>query len=376
MEGMKTAVGVIAAGLAALLGVGAMPASAAASTFSPAVATTGTVQFTSTAPTDAVVGGPTYTPTASTDSDQPVSFAVDALTTNNACTPASGSFSFAHAGTCVIDARVAADQNYGAAQAAPQTLTVSPASTSTSLVVGASALTANVTAATPGSGTPTGTVEFSVDGRVLGSSSLVNGVATLGYTVPPNVTETILASYQGVPDYTTSSATLTASGPNIEPTFVAKPTIAARLTSAAPKNRQGWWHTSITVSFVCNGAGSRIVGGCPAAVVLAHSGADLTVTRTIHTVAGDTATVTLRGIKLDTTTPRVRIVGVRNHALYHGNRPPASCEASDPVAGIRSCKLVAAMKRSSTIETITYIATAVSWAGVRRHATETVYSRL
>ena len=340
------------------------------------MATTGTVQFTSTAPTDAVVGGPTYTPTASTNSDQPVSFAVDALTTNNACTPASGSFSFAHAGTCVIDAQVPADQNYGAAQATPQTFTVSPASTSTSLAVGASALTANVTAAPPGGGTPTGTVVFSVEGRVLGSGSLVNGVAALSYSVPPNVTETILASYQGVPDYTSSSATLTASGPNIEPTFVAKPTIAARVTSAAPKNRQGWWHTSITVSFLCNAAGSRIVGGCPAAVVVAHSGADLTVTRTIHTVAGDTATVTLRGIKLDTTSPKVEIVGVRNHAFYRGSRPPVTCAASDPVSGIRSCKVVTTVKRGSATETITYTATATSWAGVRQHASETVYSKL
>jgi hypothetical protein len=375
MEGMKTAVGVVAAGLAAFLGVGAMPAGAAASSFSPAVATTGTVQFTSTAPTDAVVGGPAYTPTASTNSDQPVSFAVDALTTNNACTPASGSFSFAHAGTCVIDAQVPADQNYGAAQA-PQTFTVSPASTSTSLAVGASALTANVTAAPPGGGTPTGTVVFSVEGRVLGSGSLVNGVATLSYTVPPNITETILASYQGVPDYTTSSATLTASGPNIEATFVAKPTIAARVTSTEPKNKHGWWHTTIDVRFICDAAGSTIVGGCPRSVLLTRSSPDLTVTKTIRTASGYTATVTLRGIKLDTTSPKVEIVGVRNHAFYRGSRPPVTCAASDPISGIRSCNVVATVKRGSAMETITYTATATSWAGVTQRASETIYSKL
>jgi hypothetical protein len=372
---MKTVVGVLAAELAAWLGVGAMTTSAAASSPINALAAAATVQFTSTAPTDAVVGGPTYTPTASTSSDLPVGFAVDALTTNSACTLASGRVAVAHAGTCVIDAQVPADQNYGAAQA-QQAFTVSPASTSTSLVVGTSALTADVTAAVPGSGTPTGAVVFSVEGRVLGSDSLVNGVATLSYTVPPNITETILASYQGVPDYTTSSATLTASGPNIEPTFVAKPTIAARLTSTEPKNKHGWWHTTIDVHFICDAAGSTIVGGCPSSMLLTRSSPDLTVTKTIRTASGYTATVTLRGIKLDMTSPKVEMLGVRNHAFYRGSRPPVTCAASDPISGIRSCKVVATVKRGSAMETITYTATATSWAGVTQRASETVYSKL
>jgi hypothetical protein len=374
MKRIKPMRGVCALTLLVWLAAGAAGASAAVSRSAPSVAASSPVNFTSTAPA-AVVGAATYTPAASTSSDQPISFVIDPATTNSACTISNGIVSFQHAGSCVIDAEDTADPGFDA-DPAQQTVTVSPASTATSLVVGASALTATVATTAPGSGTATGTVLFTVAGRTLGSAGLVNGVATLAYTVPPNVTEPILASYQGDADYTTSSATVTANGLDIEPTFVARPTIAARLTSSEPKNTHGWWHTTVEVHFVCNAAGSSIDGGCPRPVVLAQSGADLNVTRTIRTRAGTTATVALRGIKIDLTKPRVEIVGVRNHALYHGSKPPVSCAATDPVSGIASCKVITTVKRSSTMETITYIATATNWAGVTERASETIYSKL
>jgi hypothetical protein len=208
---------------------------------------------------------------------------------------------------------------------------------------------------------------------MLGSAALSGGVATLAYTVPPNVTEAILASYQGEADYTASSATVVAAGPDIEPTFVAKPTIAARVTSSAPRNDRGWWHTAIDVRFICNGAGAEIVGGCPAMEVLRQSSADLTLTRTIRTITGGRATVTLRGIKLDTTRPAVELVGIRDHAVYRGGRPPVRCAATDAVSGIRSCDVTTTVKRGAKTEAITYTATATSWAGVSRRTAETVY---
>jgi Bacterial Ig-like domain (group 3) len=384
MNRIKSVGGVCLLTLLVWLAAGAASSSATMSRAAPSVAASPLVNFTSTAPA-AVVGAAPYTPAASSSSNQPISFAIDPATTNSACMISNGIVSFQHAGSCVIDAEVTAGPDFDAdvtadsdfdADLAQQTVTVSPASTATSLVVGASALTATVATTAPGSGTPTGTVQFTVAGRTLGSASLVNGVATLAYTVPPNVTEPILASYQGDADYTTSSATVTANGLDIEPTFVARPTIAARLTSAEPKNKHGWWHTTVKVHFVCNAAGSSVDGGCPRPVVLAQSGADLNVTRTIRTGAGTTATVALRGIKIDLTKPRVEIVGVRNHALYHGSKPPVSCAATDPVSGIASCKVIATVKRSSTMETITYVAAATSWAGVTEHATETIYSEL
>jgi hypothetical protein len=374
MERIKSSGGVFALTLAVWLATGAAAAHAAVSRVTPFVTTPDTVTFSSAAPTapDNVVGA-TYAAIATASSGQAVGFSVDASTTNSSCVVTGATVSFQHAGSCVIDAAVPSDPTATPAQ---QTVTVSPASTSTSLVVGTSAITATVTTSAPGSGIASGTVLFSVGGRVLGSASLVNGVATFAYTVPANVTEAILASYQGDADYTTSSATVTANGLDIEPTFVAKPTIAARVTSAAPKNARGWWHTAVRVHFVCNGAGSTIVGGCPRSVLLTRSGPDVTVIRTIRTAKGTSASIVLRGIKLDLTKPRVQIVGVRNHALYHGRKPPVSCAATDPVSGIASCRVVTTVKRSSKLDTITYTAIATSLAGLTQRTTETIYSKL
>ena len=44
-----------------------------------------TITFTSTAPSDATVGGPSYTPSATATSGLPVSFSIDASSTAGAC---------------------------------------------------------------------------------------------------------------------------------------------------------------------------------------------------------------------------------------------------------------------------------------------------
>lgn len=348
--------------IAAALCVGTRTAAADAATVTA---------ITSMAPTTAVVGGPTYTPTATTASGQPANFVADPASSNAACAVSDGVVSFVHAGSCVIDA-----DDSASGTSASQTITVAPSPTSTALVIGTTSLAATVTAVAPGGGAPSGTVEFSVGGRILGSSTLQDGVATLTYSVPPNVTEAILASFQGSGDYTTSTATVTVNGPNIEPTFVAEPTIAATLIGAAPRNRNGWFHTKVSVHFICDGAGSQVLGGCPESVVLDHSGADLTLTRTIHTLNGRAATVKLRGIKIDLTRPSVRIIVAHNHAARLGRTSSVSCAASDRVSGIRSCRVVRAVKRSATTETITYTAVATSWAGVTQRAVETVHAKV
>ncbi|HEX3615541.1 MAG TPA: Ig-like domain repeat protein [Solirubrobacteraceae bacterium] len=373
MQRLKYSGGVFALALAVWLASGATAAQASVARATPFGSSSDVVSFTSVVPTapDNVVGA-TYAAIA-VDSSEAVSFSVDAATTNAACVVTGATVTFEHAGTCVIDASVPTDLSATPAQ---QTITVAPASTSTSLVIGTSVLTATVSTSAPGSGTATGTVLFSVGGKTLGTATLVNGIATLPYTVPANVTEAILAGYQGAADYTTSSATVTANGLDIEPTFVAKPTIAARVTSAAPKNARGWWHTKVKVHFSCDGAGSTIIGGCPRALVLTRSGADVTVIRTIRTVKGSSATVELRGLKIDLKKPKVEIVGVRDRALYHGSRPPVSCAATDPISGIASCRVVTTVKRTSTLDTITFTAIAKSWAGLTRRTSETIYSKV
>jgi hypothetical protein len=71
--------------------------------------------------------------------------------------------------------------------------------------------TATVTASAPGSGTPSGTVQFQIDGSNFGSPvSLVGGVVTSVATSTLSVSgHTIAAVYSGDPNFSTSTGTLT-----------------------------------------------------------------------------------------------------------------------------------------------------------------------
>lgn len=83
------------------------------------------ISFTSTPPTNATVGGATYVPSATGGgSGLPVTFTVAAATTNGSCTLSSGTVSFVHAGSCVIDADQAASADYTAAATVSQTLSI------------------------------------------------------------------------------------------------------------------------------------------------------------------------------------------------------------------------------------------------------------
>ena len=87
---------------------------------------TQTISFTSTAPTDAQVGGTTYTPTATATSGLPVDFTIDA-SASSVCTITAGEVSFIGAGTCVINANQAGNEHYLPASQVQQSFTVSEA---------------------------------------------------------------------------------------------------------------------------------------------------------------------------------------------------------------------------------------------------------
>jgi hypothetical protein len=82
-----------------------------------------TISFTSTAPINAKVGGPTYTVTATATSGLPVTFTIDASAAS-VCTISGSTVSFIGAGTCVIDANQAGNANYNAAPQAQQSFAV------------------------------------------------------------------------------------------------------------------------------------------------------------------------------------------------------------------------------------------------------------
>jgi hypothetical protein len=85
-------------------------------------ATSQTITFTSTAPTDAQVGDGTYTPTATATSGLPVIITLDGTSTG--CALASGVVSFTAPGTCVIDANQPGNATYSAAPQVQQSFTV------------------------------------------------------------------------------------------------------------------------------------------------------------------------------------------------------------------------------------------------------------
>jgi autotransporter-associated beta strand protein len=109
------------------------------------------------------------------------------------------------------------DATFAPSASAATTVTVSQAPTTTTLVsspnpsgLGAVVtLTATVVAASPGSGLPTGSVEFFSGSTDLGPGTLTNGIAILKTSNIPVGTTTLKANYSGDTNFTASSGTAT-----------------------------------------------------------------------------------------------------------------------------------------------------------------------
>ena len=109
------------------------------------------------------------------------------------------------------------DDNFTGSSSTALSQTVKPAGTTTAVasavnpsVYGESlALTATVTASSPGSGTPSGTVTFTQGSTLLGTGTLSNGSVSVIATVPISVgTDTIKASYGGDGNFKASVGTV------------------------------------------------------------------------------------------------------------------------------------------------------------------------
>ncbi|MHB8448261.1 MAG: beta strand repeat-containing protein [Rudaea sp.] len=171
-----------------------------------------TITFTSTAPAPGVLGGPTYTVTATASSTLPVTLSVDAGSVS-VCSlngSVSGStVSYISTGTCTIDANQAGDSNYNAAPQAQQAFTVGlgtvslvfttqPADVAQGTTQGTIAVTEENQYGYVITSDNSSTVNFSVTTcggpASLGSATMSNGVATLAnstqrfYTVAAGLT--------------------------------------------------------------------------------------------------------------------------------------------------------------------------------------------
>jgi hypothetical protein len=121
-------------------------------------------------------------------------------------------------GTDSITASYEGNVDFGGSSSSEVPVTVAQAATSTTLTASSATLvtgqyvvfTATVAATSPGSGTPTGTVEFinSVTGKTLGPGTLSSGVATFDTAFSSTGTQSIKAVYQGDTNFTTSTSTV------------------------------------------------------------------------------------------------------------------------------------------------------------------------
>jgi hypothetical protein len=319
-------------------------------------------------PTSGVVGGNAVLSATGGGSGNPVTFGIDHATSpTDACVMSSSNpdeVVFVHVGTCVVDAFQAESALYSAGFAS-EAINVEPAATSTSVSYTNGVLSASVSAVAPGAGTPSGTVEFLTGGQLIGTGTLSSGTATLSYTVAAGAGEQVSATFEGTSDYSTSSsqAVTVSAAAVLVPEQVIDPSITATLRSAKPRSRTGWWTRPVTVVFHCNANGGELAGACPRSRTLTHSGKGQSVSQTVRTTSGGSATVHVNGINIDTTRPHIRLVGASARRLYTLTAPAARCLATDRFSGIRSCKLTEHRTRSAAGYQITYVARATSNAG-------------
>lgn len=152
----------------------------ASQTFSLTVASAAqTISFQSSAPASAVVGGTTYTPSATATSGLSVTFTIDA-SSSAVCTISGGVVSFTGVGTCRVNADQAGSGAYSAAPQAQQSFSVGAGTQTISFTstapAGAKVAGATYTpAATATSGL---SVTFSIDGGSSAVCAISGGVVS------------------------------------------------------------------------------------------------------------------------------------------------------------------------------------------------------
>ena len=167
-----------------VLNVNKAPLTIAAASFSR---TYGTANPTFTGTVNGAVNGDSFTE----------SFATTATTASPAGTYA------------IVPAVTGANAADYAVSATNGTLTISPAATTTALVLSNQNLTFTATVASATSGTATGTVSFYAGTTLLGTGSLVSGVATYTATTFPSGNVAVSAQYGGDTNFATSSSAAT-----------------------------------------------------------------------------------------------------------------------------------------------------------------------
>ena len=138
-----------------------------------------TISFTSSAPSNAVVGGSSYIPSATASSGLTVSFSVDSTSTG-ICSLSGGVLTYQAVGTCILNANQIGDNNYIAAAPVQQTIGVGKGSQTISYTSTApsSAVVAGTTYTPTATATSGLTVTLSVDAASSSVCSLSAGIVS------------------------------------------------------------------------------------------------------------------------------------------------------------------------------------------------------
>jgi hypothetical protein len=237
---------------------------------------TQTLTFTSTAPSNATVGGPSYTATATGGaSGNPVVLSIDAVS-SSVCSIAGSTVTFQHAGTCVIDANQAGNADYLAANQLQQSVAVgkgsqavtftSTAPTSAQVGVGSYTPTATATSGlavtitldgnSTGCALSSGTVTFTAAGTCVIDA---NQAGNADYVAAAQVQQSFVISRQNQTITFTSTAPSTAKvgGSTYTATATASSGLTVSFGTSTPSICTSSGTNGATISFV--GAGSCVV---------------------------------------------------------------------------------------------------------------------
>lgn len=128
--------------------------------------------------------------------------------------------------------------------------------------------------------------------------------------------------------------------------------------------RNGWYTSPVTVTFTCSDSLSG-VATCPDPVRLTANGSANSATGQVVDKAGNTASTTVAGIKIDQEKPTLTTadVNVQGATYTVGTTPKATCTAIDRVSGLDSCVVVVTGGNANGVGTFAYTATATDNAG-------------
>lgn len=106
------------------------------------------------------------------------------------------------------------------------------------------------------------------------------------------------------------------------------PTITATRTPEA--NEFGWTNAPVTISFTCSDESG--IAACAEPVVVTGEGEDLSATGTATDLNGNTASLTVSGVKIDRTAPVLSFAGARAYGI--GEQVEITCTAFDALSGL------------------------------------------